>query len=254
MKQNDPAISDEDLNAYIDGELIERRQEEVESWLAAHPDAFERLAAYRVNDAALKRALHGAPRTALMRQVARQRRGPVVGPFLRRAAAVVLCVGLGYGIAAVYPWRSSGQAQTFPAQALAAHQVYGPSFAAQTSLSSDRQRSLNEFLARGLGTSFAAPDLSASGFTLVDGRLLPNRPYPAAQLIYRDVQGRLLTLFLKVDPEDDTIPPPEAGKRFTWIKEQDVRLCLWKSGAQRLALAGDFEQADMMKIAKLVKN
>jgi anti-sigma factor RsiW len=47
MNDRDPNITEEDLHAYVDGELAAERRGAVEAWLAAHPDDAAKVAAWR---------------------------------------------------------------------------------------------------------------------------------------------------------------------------------------------------------------
>ena len=53
--KNTEAITEADLQAYVDGQLPETRHAEIEAWLAVHPEEAARLHAYRAQN----HALHG---------------------------------------------------------------------------------------------------------------------------------------------------------------------------------------------------
>lgn len=53
----DPEVSEDELHAYLDGELSESDRARVERYLAAYPAEAERLAAYRRNEDTLRSAL-----------------------------------------------------------------------------------------------------------------------------------------------------------------------------------------------------
>src|SRR3546814_2713310 len=50
---NDNAVAEDDLQAYVDGQLDGRRRAAIESYLAAHPGEAARLAAYRAQNIGL---------------------------------------------------------------------------------------------------------------------------------------------------------------------------------------------------------
>ena len=58
IDRNSPVTEDE-LHAYVDGELPADRREAVEAWLANHPDDAARVAAWRAQADAI-RARYGA--------------------------------------------------------------------------------------------------------------------------------------------------------------------------------------------------
>src|SRR5437764_11181201 len=47
-------VTEEELHAYVDGELPADRQAAVEAWLAAHPDDASRVSAWRAQSDAIK--------------------------------------------------------------------------------------------------------------------------------------------------------------------------------------------------------
>ncbi|MGA9895492.1 MAG: anti-sigma factor, partial [Xanthobacteraceae bacterium] len=59
MIDRDQIVGEDELNAYVDGELPAERLGAVEAWLASHPDDAVKVAAWR-QQAELIRARYGA--------------------------------------------------------------------------------------------------------------------------------------------------------------------------------------------------
>ena len=59
MTNNEFPVSEDELHAYVDGELPADRHDAVAAWLATHPDAAEQVAAWRAQSEAI-RARYGA--------------------------------------------------------------------------------------------------------------------------------------------------------------------------------------------------
>ena len=59
MIDRDQIVGEDELNAYVDGELPADRRMAVEAWLAAHPDDAAKVSAWR-KQAELIRARYGA--------------------------------------------------------------------------------------------------------------------------------------------------------------------------------------------------
>ncbi|HYY38717.1 MAG TPA: anti-sigma factor, partial [Xanthobacteraceae bacterium] len=59
MMDGDPRVTEEELHAYVDGELAADRQRTVEAWLASHPEDAARVAQWRAQAEAI-RARFGA--------------------------------------------------------------------------------------------------------------------------------------------------------------------------------------------------
>ena len=81
---------------------------------------------------------------------------------------------------------------------------------------------LVKWLSKRLGTPIRPPDLSPDGFRLIGGRLLPGETSPAALLMYEDVLGRRLALYVtrREGGETELAFAEEPGRRaFWWIEE-----------------------------------
>ena len=63
----------------------------------------------------------------------------------------------------------------------------------------DQKDHLVGWLSKRVGTPLVAPDLSAEGFQLVGGRLLPAAEKPAAQFMYQDRAGTRISLYVTPD-------------------------------------------------------
>src|SRR5580658_2362715 len=92
-------VSEDELHAYVDGELPAERRGAVESWLTTHPEDAAKIAAWR-KQAELIKARYGAvadeeipPRLDIMR-MARRRRSAWIAAAA--AAAVILFVTGGF--------------------------------------------------------------------------------------------------------------------------------------------------------------
>ena len=99
-------VTEDELHAFVDGELPADRRDAVDAWLAAHPDDMARVAAWRAQADAIRArydsvATEPVPaRLALDRITARQRTG-AASPRLRQrlrfssaASAAALAAGL----------------------------------------------------------------------------------------------------------------------------------------------------------------
>src|SRR5262249_56257337 len=97
MTDRDLPVTEEELHAYVDGELPSDRRPAVEAWLAAHPDDMARVNGWRALADAI-RARYGAvatepvPARLSLRQIERADRS-----WLRVAAAAANAALLGRG-------------------------------------------------------------------------------------------------------------------------------------------------------------
>ena len=100
MSEAPPPIGDDDLHAYVDGQLETSRHSAVEQYLRENPTAAVRVAAYQAQRQAIRsafaaRAADAMPASlSLARIIAqRNRRQPTGWLF---AASVVLAIGVGF--------------------------------------------------------------------------------------------------------------------------------------------------------------
>lgn len=192
-------VTEDELHAYVDGELALDRQPAIEAWLDAHPDDAAQVAAWRAQAAAL-RARYGAvadervPGRLMLKKVAPQR-------WLRAAvaAAVLLAfVGGGFG-----GWFARGASETVPTararvtqDALEAHAIYVVEVRHPVEVVGSERDHLVTWLSKRLGHVIRLPDLSGIGLKLVGGRLLPGPDTPAAFFMYEGASGERFTLYV----------------------------------------------------------
>ena len=241
-------IAENDLHAYVDDALDPGRRAEVEAWLASNPEAAERIAEYRRQNAALRIAFNPVLEYAIPRRLRVPTGGPGARRYLRHAAAVGwLALGglLGWGLHGA----TSGRATdiiALPRQAAMAHAVYAPEVRHPVEVGADQQAHLVAWLSKRLGAELKAPQLSASGFELVGGRLLPGNRGPVAQFMYQDAKGQRLTLYVRTD---NTVTRETA---FRYSQEGNVSVFYWLDGKLGYALSGEIDKADLLRIANTV--
>jgi anti-sigma factor RsiW len=238
-------VSDNDLHAFMDGELPAERSAEVERWLAENPSDAARVRAWRTNDRAL-----GSLYADVMREPVPERLCPVTMARRRRhrvlriAAAVALfAVGLEAGwLARGYstPEREAGM---FTAQAILAHRVYTNENRHAVEVPADQEAHLVAWLSKRLDHPLPVPVLESAGFMLVGGRLLPtNAPGLAAQYMYEDSDGRRLTLYATREPG--------GGKTaFRYENHGNVGAFYWMDDDIAYALIGEVNRDSLLSLA-----
>ena len=181
----------------MDGRLPPERRGAVETFLAGRPAIAAQVAADRDWREAVRAKLNfkvNEPIPARLRianiQAERQRH-----QMRRLAAAVAALVWLTVGGAVgslAHSWtsRPNAAAQSVVTQdALSAHRVFVAEAAHPVEVSAAQQAHLMQWLSKRLGRPLPAPDLTALGFRLMGGRLLPAGDEAAAQLMYEDDRG-----------------------------------------------------------------
>jgi len=245
----DQSITDNDLHAYVDGELDAARRAEVEAHLAANPAAAKIVRDYR----SLNRDLHEAfddvlnePLPHAMVRVARRR--PLEA--MRRIAAALVLVAAGaaggWALNDVTSPQNDSLAAAFPARAGIIHSTYYAERRHAVEVAAGEKPHLVAWLSKRLGTDVEIPDLSEAGFQLVGGRMLPGESKPAAHFLYEDIEGDRISLYMR---HGDTGGRDTA---FSFASTGVVGVYYWINGPTGYAVAGGVEREVLLKVAKIV--
>jgi anti-sigma factor RsiW len=250
----DPPIGEDDLNAFVDGRLSPERHALVSRFLGDNPPLAERVAADIAAKNALRESLQfkaGEPIPARLRiaNLAVERRA-APRQWLRTAAAILLLAvgGVGGWLAhARFAATSVAQRETpIAAEALTAHRVYTAETVHPVEVAAAQEAHLVQWLSRRLNHPLKAPDLSAQGFHLMGGRLLPATSGAAAQLMYQDDGGARLTVYLRADGE--------AGTAFRFVQGQNASASAftWTEDGFGYAIAAQVDRTQLLTIAESV--
>ena len=244
-------ISEEDLQAYVDGQLAQARRAEVEAYLAAHPEDAARIQTYVAQGERLR---------VLYAPVLEE---PVPGRLLRahRArwrpyalAASWAALGVAVGIAAGWQLHATragapaqGELPGFVKRAALAHATYSPEVRHPVEVGADQEAHLVAWLSKRLGAPVRAPKLEEVGYSLVGGRLLPGDSGPVAHFMYQSKKGTRVTLYLRTDAGKN----PETA--FRYAAEGNVKTFYWIDRKFGYALSSsDIGREDLFKVANAV--
>jgi len=247
MNDQNTAISEADLHAYVDDRLPEERRRQVELFLASHPDEDQRVRHYREQN----RSLHALFDSVLEEPVPAQWQLPkrrwvaLLKPAAVAAIWVVVGGWLGWSLRGVYAGRST-PAIPFPKQAAIAHAVYTPEVRHPVEVTAAEEVHLVNWLSKRLGNRLQVPHLAALGYELVGGRLLPGDQGPVAQFMYQDKNGQRLTLYVRTDSKT------ERETAFRFAQEGKVSVFYWIDQRLSYALSGELRKEELLKIANVV--
>ncbi len=236
-------ISDEELHAFVDGELDPQRTAQIEALLDDQSAAAEAVQGIRAQKARLHLAFDRVLAEPVPnRLIAANPPRPRTWRFAAALAWLSIGVAIGWGVrdAHVEP-----QHIVLPRQAAIAHAAFTPEVRHPVEVSVAEEAHLVAWLSKRLGARVRAPKLGDLGYELLGGRLLPESGRPGAQFMYQDATGKRLTLYVSTDVDNrDTA--------FRYATEGKVHVFYWIDQHLGYALSGEIEKPEMLRIARRV--
>lgn len=256
MSAAEDHIADDMLMAYADGLLDEAETARVGQWLEAHPDKAAEVALWRRQNEAIGALYPPVPREPLpvrldqRRLAERSRRG--VWPMARVAAAATLLVAISGGAGwlgrDLLGWRPSAS-DVLIADAISAHGLYTNEKRHAVEVVANEQEHLVAWLSNRIDRKIDAPDLSAEGFALVGGRLLPPNAEleagPAAQLMYENADAGRVTVYI-------TAGLNPMGRAYQFANYDGHDAVYWANDMITCTVVGDMARADLEVVARQI--
>src|SRR6187455_1564637 len=245
MINRDSPVTEDELHAYIDGELPADRMEAVTAWLAAHPEQAVTVASWRAQSERI-RARYGAileevvPERLTLDQVIRSDRanGRSWKIFAAAAALVAFFAGGATG------WFAHGasvgtRTSSFAVanEALDAYKLYVVEVRHPVEVPGTERQHMTQWLSKRLGEDLRVPDLQQIGLKLVGGRLLPGPTGAAAFYMYEGPSGERYTLYCSKVSRPQTALHFKEGSRFDafyWIDNAIGYVVSGPNGRDRL--------------------
>ena len=247
MTDRNLVVSEDELHAYVDGELPAERRGAVEAWLAAHADDAARVAAWRAQ-AELIRARFGA--AADERPPQRLNVARLVRSGQRRVAAIAAAAALAAFLAGgAAGWFVRGAAGVSPsdltrytADALDAYRLYAVEVRHPVEVPGDERPHLTQWLSKRVGSPVRIPELEKMGLKLVGGRLLPGPTGPTAFFMYETPSGERFTLYCGQTKDQATA--------LRYIAGDHNAAYYWVDGDLFYVLSGPAEREKLHAIAQ----
>jgi anti-sigma factor RsiW len=243
--------NEHDLHAYVDGRLEAARRAEIEAWLSRHPEQLVEVQAWQRDAQQLRAALAGDGLTPVPElDPARVRTGLARRRNARYAMAVAVVLSIGVGGLGGWQAREWSRppapmyAGMLPmADAIQAHRL----FAERHDLRPDRAAGdLQPWLNANFREPMRLPDLSASGFKQVGGRLLATDQGAAAVIVYEDAAGNAISFYIRPPgPRRHMLP---RGDR----RDGDLLAQYWSSGGYNYAMVSRDDSAGAAAIARVL--
>ncbi|HZT27811.1 MAG TPA: anti-sigma factor [Pseudolabrys sp.] len=232
MTDFNSSVSEDELHAYVDGELPADRREAVATWLASHPEQAAVVAAWLAQAEAIRARYASVAQEpvpsrlkldAILRRQGAGRRSIAALAAAAAVAAFVIGGGVGWfarGASAAPPSAFS----IFTADALEAHKLYVVEVRHPVEVPGSERPHLTQWLSKRLGYPQIVPDLQALGLKLVGGRLLPGpRGDAAALYMYEGPTGERFTVYSSKAQVPATALRFKEGDRFAafyWVDDK----------------------------------
>ena len=245
MTDRDLPVSEEELHAYVDGELADDRKAAVEAWLAGHPEDLTRVDAWRsLADAIRTRygsvATEAVPARLSLRQI--EHAGRSWRSLAAAVAAVAFLVGGLAGWTARMLVAPPAPAVTLTADAFEAYKLYVVEVRHPVEVPGSEEAHLTQWLSKRVGYALRIPNLQAVGLRLVGGRLLPGPSGAAAFFMYESGTGERFTLY------STRVNTPDTSLRYN--SDGPVGGLYWSDRDIAYVVSGEAPQDRLHKVAE----
>ena len=233
MIDRESPVTEDELHAYVDGELPGDRLEAVGAWLAGNPEQAALVAAWRAQADSI-RARYSAVKDEpvperlqldrILREIAPARWSVRSLAAMAAAALLVFAAGGGAG------WFAHGAASAtvaasdkITADAQDAYRLYVVEVRHPVEVPGSEVTHLRNWLSKRVGEELRIPDLQSIGLKLVGGRLLPGPNGAAAFYMYEGPSGERFTIYCAKAGGPETALRFKRGERaasFTWVDDK----------------------------------
>jgi anti-sigma factor RsiW len=244
MIEDNLPVTEDELHAYVDGQLPADRRVAVETHLAANPDEAARVAAWRAQAERIRARYGDVAAEPVPERLRLDRLAPARSwPAIAAAAAVAAFL-----IGGTAGWMARGASaaapsplEVFAGEALAAHKLYIGEVRHPIEVTAAESH-LMPWLSRRVGTTLRAPDFSGFGLRLLGGRLLPGPASPAALFMYESSSGERFTLYCARSTA------PQTALRYTVTGT--VAAFQWVEGQYGYVVSGPADKPRLKTIAQ----
>ncbi|TCD11348.1 anti-sigma factor family protein [Oricola cellulosilytica] len=251
--QSGKNIGDDELHAYVDGELDPGRRAEVEAFLASDTEAAALVAKWRAQNTAIRGMFGEAPlpERATDRMMIRKlgaRRSRWTSPAIAAGFALFFLAGTGAGALVTRMLDGGGEAafaQVLPEASKTNYLIYASEVRHPVEVRADEEEHLVNWLGARVGRKLFAPDLSSKGFRLVGGRLVPFVDEPGAMLMYENAGSDRLTVLIGSNPQHE-------GTGFRFASQDGVSTFYWTDDSFGYAMSGALDREILLGLARIV--
>jgi anti-sigma factor RsiW len=252
MIDRDSPVTEDELHAYIDGELPADRKDAVVAWLSEHPEQEALVASWRAQADSI-RARYGAAveepvpeRLKLDQVLSRDRANGRSWAAMAAAAAIVAFI-----VGGTAGWMARGASaaaptgfDAFASEALDAYKLYVVEVRHPVEVPGSERAHMTQWLSKRLGEELRVPDLQTIGLKLVGGRLLPGSTGAAAFYMYENPSGERFTIYCaKADV-------PQSALRYVSVEQ--VAAFYWADDKIAYVVSGPANREQLETVTKAV--
>jgi len=264
MTDRDLPVTEEELHAYVDGELPADRKDAVITWLIAYPEQAALVAAWR-SQADSIRARYSAtanepvPERLKLDQVLKLDRSNGRSWLALACAAAVIAFligGTAGWVARGATAAASAGFDTVTADALDAYKLYVVEVRHPVEVPGSDRAHMTQWLSKRLGSDLRIPELQSIGLKLVGGRLLPGATGAAAFYMYEGPSGERFTIYCAKATAAETalrFKSADGSAAFYWVDDKIAYVVSGPADRERLETITKtvYEQVDKTGAKKL---
>jgi anti-sigma factor RsiW len=246
MIDRTPSISEDELHAFVDGELGPDRRAAVEAWLASHPEDAARVGSWRAQAEMIHARYGGSARAPVPARLSLENVARLDRKWTWLLAASVLLAFLGGGATGWFGRAlldANPATQAITLEALNAHKLYIAEVRHPIEVSA-QENHLLPWLSRRVGSTLRAPDLSVFGLKFMGGRLLPGPSGQAAAfMMYEGSSGERYTFYCSRSAA------PESALRYR--VSGPIAAVYWGDGEVGFVVSGPADRDKLIHIAQV---
>ena len=240
--------SEQDIHLALDGEMPDEDAAGYRAWLETNPEMSAKAERYAADRSRMRQALAGVVNepvpARLAGAVSEESGGAGLAWFRRAAAAAILLAAGGIGgylIGDAGLRQDTSPERSIAQDAIAAHAIYAAEKLHVVEVGADQKDHLVGWLSKRVGLPLVAPDLTAQGFELVGGRLLPAGETTAAQFMYQDRSGNRVSLYVTSETG-----APDTG--FRLFEAERAKAYYWLDDGYGCAVSGTVPEERLMAV------
>jgi anti-sigma factor RsiW len=240
-------VTEDELHAYVDGEIPAERRTTVEEWLKAHPADAARVASWRTMGDRLHAAFDPIADEPVPARLSIDR---ITRPTQRVAFAAVAATVLAFIIGGSIGWfahdthAKPSTFVNFTEDALDAHKLYVVEVRHPVEVDGSERAHLQQWLSKRVGYNIKPPELDSTGLKLVGGRLLPGPIGPAAFFMYESASGERFTVYSSRAATDTT--------QMRYASENNDGALFWADRGVGYVVSGPTDKDRLTQVARLV--